>query len=118
MDRWHVINETDVYSSLKTSKNGLSQKESDKRIEEYGLNKLPDGKKRTLLQIIIHQIINPLIFILLVAAAVSIAIGEPKDAIFILLVIVINSALGAYQEYNAEKYASNFGIVRARKRRS
>lgn len=40
---------------------------------------------------------------MIAATVASIAIGEAKDAIFILLVIVINSALGAYQEYNAEK---------------
>jgi P-type E1-E2 ATPase len=37
---------------------------------------------------------------------VSLVIGEAKDAIFIFIVIILNSALGTYQEYNAEKSAS------------
>ncbi|MCK7520635.1 MAG: hypothetical protein MZV64_24540 [Ignavibacteriales bacterium] len=62
---------------------------------------------------------NPLIFILMAAALVHpIAIGEGKDAIFILLVILINGALGTYQEYNAEKSAAGlqnlFRRIRAR----
>ncbi len=57
-------------------------------------------------RIILHQVLNPLIFILIAAAATSIAIGEAKDAVFIFLVILINSALGTYQEYNTEKSAA------------
>jgi magnesium-transporting ATPase (P-type) len=68
---------------------------------------LPEGKKVTLIQIILHQILNPLIFILVAAAVASVAIGEGKDAIFIFLVIFINSALGTYQEFNAERSASS-----------
>jgi magnesium-transporting ATPase (P-type) len=59
------------------------------------------------MQIILHQLLNPLIFILVAAAAASLAIGEGKDAIFIFLVIFINSALGTYQEYNAERSADS-----------
>jgi P-type E1-E2 ATPase len=51
--------------------------------------------------------VNPLIFILIAAAVASIAIGEGKDAIFIILVIFINSALGTYQEFNAERSANS-----------
>jgi magnesium-transporting ATPase (P-type) len=59
------------------------------------------------MQIILHQLLNPLIFILVAAAIASVAIGEGKDAIFIFLVIFINSALGTYQEFNAERSASS-----------
>lgn len=104
-EQWHAFSEAEVYSELKSSENGLSNEEVSRRLQFYGENRLPEGKKVTLWQIILHQLINPLIFILIAAAIASIVIGEGKDAIFIFLVIFINSALGAYQEFNAEKSA-------------
>ncbi len=102
---WHSYDESEVFSELDTSLDGLALSEVENRLEFYGENKLPSGKKISLLKIIFNQVISPLIIILIAAAIASILIGEEKDAIFILLVIIINSGLGAYQEYNAEKSA-------------
>ena len=118
---WHAYRKEQIYSELKTSTTGLNKEEVTKRIQFYGANKLPEGKKVTLMQIILHQLLNPLIFILVAAAVASVAIGEGKDAIFIFLVIFINSALGTYQEYNAEKSASSLQKlmkIKARVRRA
>ncbi|MGQ9619715.1 MAG: cation-translocating P-type ATPase [Bacteroidales bacterium] len=106
-EHWQAYSKEEIYCELKTSDTGLSQEEVNKRLQFYGKNRLPEGKKVTLMQIILHQLLNPLIFILLAAAVASVTIGEVKDAIFIFLVIFINSALGTYQEYNAEKSASS-----------
>ena len=106
-EHWQAVSEEKIFSILKTSEKGLIQEEVKKRLEFYGSNRLPEGKKVTLIQIILHQLLNPLIFILVAAAAASIAIGEGKDAIFIFLVILINSSLGTYQEFNAERSASS-----------
>ena len=106
-EKWYSLELDDVFEKLDSSKDGLDTDEVKERLKFYGENTLPPGKQVTLLQIILHQIINPLIFILLAAAIASIAIGEAKDAAFIFLVILINSGLGAYQEYNAEKSAQS-----------
>jgi calcium-translocating P-type ATPase len=106
-EHWQALSEDEIFSELKTSEKGLNQEEVKKRLGLYGENKLPEGKKVTLIQIILHQLLNPLIFILVAAAVASIVIGEGKDAIFIFLVIFINSALGTYQEFNAERSASS-----------
>ncbi|MFO8129153.1 MAG: HAD-IC family P-type ATPase [Bacteroidales bacterium] len=106
-EHWQAFKEKEVFSELKTSEKGLNQEEVKKRLNFYGENTLPEGKKVTLMKIILHQLLNPLIFILIAAAAASFAIGEGKDAIFIFLVIFINSALGTYQEFNAERSASS-----------
>lgn len=106
-EHWQAFREEKIFSELRTSEKGLKQEEVNKRLEFYGENKLPEGKKVTVLQIISHQLLNPLIFILVAAAVASVAIGEAKDAIFIFLVIFINSALGTYQEFNAERSASS-----------
>lgn len=106
-EHWQAFDKTKIFNELKTSDNGLTQKEASKRLAFYGQNKLPESKRVTLMQIILHQLLNPLIFILVAAAIASVTIGEEKDAVFIFLVILINSALGTFQEYNAEKSASS-----------
>ncbi|MFN4285887.1 MAG: cation-translocating P-type ATPase [Lacibacter sp.] len=106
LEPWHAFSETELWEKTASQPEGLAPEEVTYRQKQYGLNKLPAGRKVTLLHIIAHQLINPLIFILLAAAIASILIGEAKDAIFIFVVILINSSLGAYQEYNAEKSAA------------
>jgi len=105
-ESWHSFEEKKVFDKLDASKEGLGADEAGQRLNYYGKNKLPSKKRISLVQIILHQVISPLIFILVAAAVASLLIGEGKDAIFIFLVIFINSGLGAYQEYNAEKSAS------------
>lgn len=106
-EAWHSFDIKEVFNKLHSDQEGLSSEEAEKRLQSYGENKLPEGKKETIWGIILNQLISPLIFILIAAAIASIAIGEGKDAIFIFLVILINSTLGAYQEYKAEKSASS-----------
>lgn len=106
-ENWHAFTEQDVLQELASSTQGISSEEATKRIERCGPNKLPSGKKITVWEIILAQVLNPLIFILIIAAIASILIGEAADAIFIFLVIIINSGLGTYQEYNAEKSAQS-----------
>ncbi len=104
---WHALDEQDVYEELQTGPDGLADKEAERRLGFYGPNALPVRKPPTLPAILLHQALNPLIFILVAAAIASVAIGEGMDAAFILIVIVLNSGLGAYQEYNAEKSAAS-----------
>lgn len=119
-DDWHKFDFSDIYDELETALDGLSQEDAEKRILDFGTNKLPESQKISLLKIVLHQVLNPLIFILVAAAVASILIGEAKDAVFIFIVIFLNSALGTYQEYNAEKSASSLQKlmrIRARVRR-
>jgi magnesium-transporting ATPase (P-type) len=105
-ERWHALSEETLFEELKTSREGLSSKVAQHRLELYGKNTLPLKEPPTIWAILLHQVLNPLIFILIAAAVASVAIGEVTDAVFILIVIVLNSGLGAYQEYNAERSAS------------
>jgi magnesium-transporting ATPase (P-type) len=105
--KWHSLETEEVLTTLKTSADGLSNSEVHERLMAFGPNKLPEKHHINLWKIILGQLINPLIFILIAAAIASVAIGEPNDAIFIFLVILINTAIGAFQEYNAEKSAAN-----------
>lgn len=105
--KWHCSEIDDVLLTLNTSPDGLSNSEVKERLAVFGPNKLPEKHHISLFKIILGQLVNPLIFILIAAAIASIAIGEAEDAIFIFLVIFINTAIGAFQEFNAEKSAAN-----------
>jgi len=102
---WHSFTDADVMAKLMTSTHGLKADQVAERLAEFGSNSLPAKKPPSLLKIFVHQFFSPLIYILLVAAVVSVAIGDVKDAAFIGLVILLNAALGTYQEFKAEKSA-------------
>ncbi len=106
-EKWHSLEAQEVYDELQSRLEGLDQQEAAERLRFYGPNALPVKKPPTIWAILLHQVLNPLIFILLAAAVASVAIGEGTDAIFILVVIALNSGLGAYQEYHAEKSAAS-----------
>jgi magnesium-transporting ATPase (P-type) len=105
-EKWHAMVAGDVYKELQSGPEGLDPEEALRRLSFYGPNTLPSKEPPTLGAILLHQVKNPLIFILLIAAGASIAIGESADSVFILLVIALNTGLGAYQEYQAERSAA------------
>ena len=91
-----------ILKDLKTTMNGLSVVEAEKRLEQYGSNALPTKPKKSLFLIFINQFKSPLVYILLIAAVFSLLMNELGDGIIILLVLVINAAVGYYQEAKAE----------------
>ncbi len=112
---WHSMNEKEVISALETGRKGLTEEEAAKRQESYGKNILPGKKAVTIFQVILHQLLSPFIYILIAAGVVSISISERADAIFIILVILLNAVLGTVQEWKAEQSASTLqGFLRAR----
>ena len=105
---YHQQSPNQVLEQLKSSEQGLSSREAEARLAQYGPNKLAEGKKVTLLQRFLQQLSDPMIIILLVAALVSgitaVYSGESfADVIIILVVVIINAVLGVYQESKAEK---------------
>lgn len=95
------IEEVEKY--FKTSKTGLTEQEAENRIKKNGKNRIPKAKKETILQIFIEQFKSPIIAILIVAAVFAILTKSYADSIFIFAVIIINSIIGTYQEWNSEK---------------
>ena len=97
-----------VLAGLDSSENGLSSAEAQKRLEAHGKNKLKEPAKESLIKRFFGQMADPMIIILLVAAAISgvlaVTQGESfADVIIILAVVVVNAVLGVYQENKAEK---------------
>ncbi len=95
----------EVLGVVSSQWDGLSEKEVKKRLQEDGKNILPRAKEDHVIKIFFRQFINPIIFILIVAATLSFGIGELLDAFFITGVIVFNALLGAFQEWRAGKKA-------------
>ena len=97
----------ELLQELGTTAQGLSAEEAAQRLEKYGPNKLKEAEKPTLLQRFLKQMQDPMLLILLAAAAVSgvtnLISHEPfTEAIIILVVVLLNAALGVFQESKAE----------------
>ncbi|MGB7088268.1 MAG: HAD-IC family P-type ATPase [Phormidesmis sp.] len=100
---WHDNNLGTVFEELKSSANGLTQAAAMLRLKTVGPNQLPQQSPPRFIEILLRQFCSPLIYILALAAIVSFAIGDRKDAGFILAVLLINAAIGSYQEWHAEQ---------------
>lgn len=97
-----------IFDKLKSSKNGLSSSEADNRLQKYGKNEFKKPKKQSLIVHFFKQMTDPMIIVLICAAAVSLTLAIIQndsfaDVIIILAVVIINAILGVYQENKAEK---------------
>jgi Ca2+-transporting ATPase len=100
---WHALDLPSLERALDATPDGLSGAEAAARLARVGPNVLPHAPPPTWWQIALRQFHSPLIYILGVAAVVSVAIGEPVDAAFIAAVLALNALIGGYQEWRAEK---------------
>ena len=105
----HYLSEVrDVLESVDATQDGLKSAEAGERLQKNGPNKLREPKKVSLFVRFLKQLADPMIIILIVAAAVSavIAVLEKEsfaDVIIIVAVVLINAVLGVVQESKAEK---------------
>lgn len=106
--RYYCEEKERVLEELGSSHEGLDATEAEKRLLKHGKNKLAEAKKDSLIKRFFAQMKDPMIIILLCAAAISgvLAVSEGEsfaDVIIILAVVIVNAALGVYQENKAEK---------------
>ncbi len=92
-----------VLDTLGTATGGLSDEEATSRLAHFGPNVLPRREPPGLVEIMLRQFRSPLIYLLGIAAGVSLMIGEVKDAAFIMGVLFINAVIGTVQEARAER---------------
>jgi magnesium-transporting ATPase (P-type) len=101
---WHTQTREKVLEALASDReHGLSPDEARKRLESYGPNRIRAGEMMPWYRILVHQFTDPLIYILLLAAAASLIFREFIDAIVILIVVVLNGVIGFVQELRARK---------------
>ncbi|MBR2616102.1 MAG: calcium-translocating P-type ATPase, PMCA-type [Clostridia bacterium] len=111
----YFLESAEVLKELNSSADGLSSSEIQGRSEKWGKNKLAEGKKETIFQRFIKELMNPMILVLLAAAVISaVTVVLEKhldptstesfaDSIIILVVVLLNAILGVIQESKAEQ---------------
>lgn len=91
-----------LFASFRTSREGLSVEEARARLERFGPNELP-SRGVSAWRVAFRQFRSPMAYLLAVAAAVSLAFGGHADGITIAVILLINAAIGFWQEYRSEQ---------------
>jgi magnesium-transporting ATPase (P-type) len=100
---WHHVAPDEALALLRSAPGGISEEEAGRRLREGGPNVLPEKGRRSSLGMFVAQFKSPLIYLLFAAAAIALALGERTDAGVILGVVLVNAAIGAFQEGRAER---------------
>ncbi len=104
MGTWYQQDTEEVLNILDTSAmDGLSDEIATNRLEQYGPNELEERGVKSPWLILWEQLTETMVVILIISAAISSILGDLKDAVAILAIVVINTLLGFRQEYQAEK---------------
>ncbi len=82
---------------------GLSPSDVAERRKRFGENRIPEEQKVSVWKLLLNQVKSPLIYIILVAAAVSLIMGEMSDFTIIMVVVVTDVILGFFQEFQAQR---------------
>jgi magnesium-transporting ATPase (P-type) len=93
----------EIVNKFRTSLSGLSNAEAQKRLQEFGFNKIEKKRRWKWLKLILNQFNDALVWILLVAAALAFSFHETRDVTIILIIVFINASIGFFQEWKAEK---------------
>ena len=102
----HAFPGDEILVAHHSSKHGLTHAEASTRLEQNGPNSLPETKPAGIGMVFLHQFASPLIYVLIIAAFLSVIIQEWSDAGFIAAVLVINGMIGTIQEYSAQRAAT------------
>lgn len=100
---YYNIDQKEVFNLLGSSEKGLSLADAGKRLVQYGKNEIEAQDKRTAISILAAQFLSPLVLILIFASLIAGFLGEATDMMIILAIVLINAALGFYQEFKSER---------------
>ncbi|MEE4214610.1 MAG: cation-transporting P-type ATPase, partial [Bacteroidales bacterium] len=99
---FHSQSPDEIFKSLDTSEEGLNNEEVKRRRDKYGNNKLEEREQKSWFQILLSQLTNPVIYLLIAAVLVSLIFNDIPEAIAIAIVIILNTAIGFWMEYQAQ----------------
>jgi P-type Ca2+ transporter type 2C len=100
---YHLLTSEQVFREMKSSPQGLPSGEAVARLAQYGPNDLREKAKRTPLAMFLGQFKDFMIVVLMAAAVIAGLTGEPSDTIAIAVIVILNAAIGFFQEFRAEK---------------
>ncbi|MFZ5943119.1 MAG: cation-translocating P-type ATPase [Bacillota bacterium] len=102
--KWYSLEASQAAKELNTDlERGLTQQEAENRINTYGPNALEEAPPKSLLSMFVEQLKDPLVLVLIVAAIISGIVKGIEDSSVIMIIVVLNAALGVYQENKAEQ---------------
>ncbi|MDO5511107.1 cation-transporting P-type ATPase [Corynebacterium sp.] len=97
----HALPVADVFEDVGSRPEGLSRADASSALEHYGENALPQAAEETWWQRLFRQFQDPMIYVLIAAAVLTAVLGEVVDTIVIAAVVIINAAVGFFQEGKA-----------------
>jgi len=103
--QFHTLPETELFTALGTTAQGLTSEQAKARQALYGRNDISPIRKRPAIIRFLEHFKNLLIIILLIAAAISVFVGEFTDATIIFIIVIVSVTLDFFQEYKAENAA-------------
>lgn len=106
---WHALDRAKLLQILGSREEGLSPAEAGARLERFGENRLDRDEGPGPAEIVLSQFRSSLVVVLIAAAAISLLVGETVDAVAILLIVLMNAAFGATQEWRAEQAIEALG---------
>jgi Ca2+-transporting ATPase len=104
MTEWYRLDPQEAIQQIGSDlEHGLTAAEAARRLAEYGPNELVERGRKSPWAILWEQFTGIMVVILIISAVVSVILGETIDALVILIIVVLNAALGFIQEYRAEQ---------------
>lgn len=103
MKSYYEQSKEEVLTSLGVSSSGLTEENVINQREKYGFNELKEKNKKSVLMVFLEQFKDLLVIILLIAATVSMFLGNFESSIVIFVVVIVNSILGTVQHIKAEE---------------
>ena len=103
LDSWHALNTDATLAAVASAPDGLSSSEAGKRLDRDGPNVLSERRGASWVRKLAEQFLQPLVVVLVGAAALSVFLGDFVDAAVIAAVVVLNGIIGFFQEYRAEQ---------------
>ena len=100
---WHQQDVKSVLAELDVPIDGLRSEEAGNRLAKFGRNEIEEKGRRSAVAMFLDQFRDFMILVLIAAAAVSGFVGEAADTVAILVIVLLNAAIGFFQEYRAEK---------------
>lgn len=109
---FYNLNIKEVFKKLNSSEIGLSKEEVDRRLNQYGKNKLTETKKKSKLYKFFNEFKDLMIIVLIISSVISFVLSIINkesfiDSIIILAIVVLNAILGFIQELKADKAIDN-----------
>ena len=101
--QYHSFSPKEVLAKLEASQGGLSSAEANQRLKIHGHNKLREVPKPSAVIIFLRQFKSPIVWVLLLAMAIGLVVGEKVDVAVISVIVILNAVLGFVQEFRAER---------------